>query len=196
MSYIYNPRRVLGSTGHIQRHVFETVIARPLLLSSSVDKTPAFADCPTAYKYFADADDLIVFMPDRELALVAQFTDDPVLGYHRVKLSSMLRLDIVAFDFSRSGGAIECELHLGASCRSGRRLLSRLGLWVGDDGTVALVAGHTAYHNADCSSSSYLFGPRGIGTPGDPPFATTAERTDGIDRAIAAALASPARSAI
>ena len=195
MSYIYNPRRVLGSTGHILRHVFETVIARPLLLGSSVDNASSFADCPTAYKYFADADDLIVFIPDRELALVAQFTDDPVLGYHRVKLASMMRLDIVALDFSRPGGAIECELNLGASCLSERRLLDRLDLWVGDNGTVALVPGHAAYHNAGCSGSSYVFGPQGIGTPGDAPFATSTERTSGIDRAIVAALAAPAWSA-
>ena len=68
MSYIYNPRRVLGSTGHILRHVFETVIAEPLL-GGSREKSRSVAALAPAYRYFADHDDLIVSIPDRELAI-------------------------------------------------------------------------------------------------------------------------------
>ena len=193
MSYIYNPRRVLGSTGHILRHVFETVIAEPLL-GGSREKSRSVAALAPAYRYFADHDDLIVSIPDRELAIVAQFTDDPMLGYYRLKLSVMMHIDIVALDFSRPGGAIECDLNLGASWRNKHSYLNRLDLWIGGDGTVALVPNHFAYHSGN-SSLSYLLGPPDIGAPRDAPFATAAERTSGIDRAIAAALTAPVRSA-
>lgn len=190
MDYILHPRRVLGKTGHILKHLFLTTIL-PQLGQAEGAGRPNGPALPPAYKLLSDDGDLIVYLPSLRLAIVEQFTDDPVLGYQRVKLARMSKINVITLDFTRPGGATQCEVILAAPLRSGE-VINCLNLWIGEDGRVALVPDHQNYHHGIVKRPSYRLNGDSFGTPVDAVFSTDGERGAGIVRAIEIGAAAPA----
>jgi hypothetical protein len=136
---------------------------------------------------FADScmrpgDDALVFSNlKHRLVVVPMLADSPELRTLRHEYAIGAQLDLLAIDLRRLHGPIECQLQLCANRRFETSAF-RCDLWIGHDGSVAMVP-ESPRRMSEGLQPSVLWTPRGLDVAQTHPFITEAEWASGVERA-------------
>lgn len=173
MNNYVNEQRHLESVSGTFRRFFADVIAPALQAADDA--------CAGGRLHRCD-DELAFSNLAYRLVVIPMIVDAPELRVLRHRYATMSALDLLTIDLTRRGGPIQCEMELCAEWRADKVQICHAQVWLGADGSVALVTESPRY--VICNEQpSVLWTPKGLVIAKADPFVDEADRARGVERA-------------
>lgn len=170
-NYVHEQRRLESVSGTFRRF-FADVIAPAV---------QADGECAGGRMHSSD-DELAFSKLEHRLVVIPMIVDAPELRVLRHRYATMSKLDLLTLDLTRLRGPIQCEMELCAEWRAETLQVCHAQVWLGGDGSVALVT-----ESPRCvignEQPSVLWTPKGLVIAEVDPFADEADRERGVERA-------------
>lgn len=170
-----NEQRRLESVSETFRRFFADVIA-PAVQTAD--------ECAGGRLHRCD-DELAFSNLDHRLVVIPMIVDAPELRVLRHRYATMSALDLLTIDLTRLRGPIQCEMELCAEWRAGMIQICHAQIWLGDDGSVAMVP-ESPRAVIGNDQPSVLWTPKGLVIAEADPFVDEADRALGVERASSA----------